>query len=208
MEPHQRVDNLIACHLCDGLFDKPKIEPGQEAMCPGCGTCLMTVKKNPIDRTIAIALAGLLLFLPAITLPIVGIGVAGLYNDSSLFECIELLINGEFYLIALCVFLSTIAIPVVRLVTALTVTWHIKTNNIKPSLLIFFRSYHLLDSWTMIHIFFLGVVVSMYKLVSLADLSVGGGFYSLLLLLVCSTLVSNTMDQQFVWQELEKVLGD
>jgi paraquat-inducible protein A len=100
----------------------------------------------------------------------------------------------------------TIAIPSVRLITALSISSCIKFNRVKPSLLVFFRSYHLLDTWTMVHVFFMGVIVSMYKLSSLADMTIDGGLLSLVLLLVCSTLVSVTMDEHSIWDELEKSL--
>lgn len=195
--------NLLACQQCDALSQHNDISPGQKALCPSCGGLLFARKKNPIERTLAIGIAGLLLFIPATTLPIIGIGAAGLYNEASLIDCITLMINDGFAIIAFLVFMFTIAIPMVRLISASYLTFRLYRNNITPSLLTFFRSYHVLDSWTMIHVFFMGIVVSMYKLLSLADLSIGGGLISLVLLLLCSTLVSVTMDEHFVWRKLE-----
>lgn len=197
------IENKIACHQCDTLLDKPNISENQKALCPCCGSELFTCKVDHINRTIAVSLAGLLLFLPSILLPIVGIAAAGLYNEASLLNCIELLINSEFYVLTFSIFLFTIAIPVVRLISALYISLRIKYQKLSPSLLIFFRSYHTLDCWAMTHVFFMGVVVSMYKLMSLADMSVGGGLLSLLGLLICSTLVSVTMDSHDIWDTLE-----
>ncbi len=200
------VKNLLACQYCDSVFNLPEIEPGQKAMCKCCGTTLFTRKKDPLDRTIATALAGLLVFIPACILPIFGIGVAGQYNEASLVDCILLLIDDDFYIIAFCLFMFTIAIPLVRMITALYISLCLKFNFIKPSLLAFFRSYHLLDSWAMIQVFFLGIIISIYKLYTLETMEVGGGLLSLLLVLVFSTLVSVTMDQQSIWQKLERTL--
>jgi len=197
---------MLACHQCDSLLPMPLLLEGQKACCGCCGTALFSKKKDAINRTIAVAIAGLLLLLPAIFLPIIGVGAAGLYNDASLVDCITLLIDSRNYIIAFAVFMFTIAIPTVRLFTALYISLCIKFNKTKPSLLVFFRSYHILDTWTMIHVFFLGIIVSMYKLSSLADMTIDGGLFSLLLLLLCSTLVSVTMDQHSIWQKLEESL--
>lgn len=197
---------MLACQQCDTLLPMPLLSEGQKAMCGCCGAVLFSKKKDAINRTVAVAIAGLLFFFPAISLPIIGIGAAGLYNDASLLDCITLLINGRNYIIAFAVFMFTVAIPTVRLITALYISLCIKFNRVKPSLLIFFRSYHMLDTWTMIHVFFMGVIVSMYKLSSLADMNIEGGLFSLVLLLLCSTLISITMDQQSIWQELEQAL--
>ena len=206
MKSQSVINNMHVCHQCDTLLPMPLLSEGQKAVCGCCGAELFSKKKNAINRTIAVALAGLFLFFPAIFLPIVGIGAAGLYNDASLINCITILINQRNYIIAFAVFMFTIAIPSVRLITALYIALSIKLHRIKPSLLVFFRSYHLLDTWTMIHVFFMGVIVSMYKLSALADMHIDGGLFSLILLLFCSTLVSVTMDQHSIWQELEKSL--
>ncbi len=197
---------MIACHQCDTLLPTPFLSEGQKAFCGCCGVALFSKKKDAINRTIAVGLAGLLLLFPAIFLPIIGIGVAGIYNDASLLDCITLLINSRNYVIAFAVFMFTIAIPTVRLITALYICICIKFEREKPLLLVFFRSYHVLDTWAMIHVFFLGVVVSMYKLSSLADMTIDWGLFSLLLLLLCSTLISVTMDQHSIWHKLEQTL--
>lgn len=206
MTMQKDIKNMIACHHCDSLFVKPHIQENEKALCSCCGSPLFTHKKDPINRTIAVALAGILLFLPAVFLPIVGIGAAGIYNDATLLSCIMLMINSNYYIIAFAVFLFTVAIPLVRLLSALYITLCIKYDRVKPSLLVFFRSYHILDCWAMTHVFFMGVIVSMYKLMSLADMSVGGGLLSLVSLLICSTLVSVTMDQHSMWDMMEESL--
>ena len=206
MKSNTIVHHMIACNQCDSLLPKPLLAEGQDALCGCCGAMLFSKKKDAINRTIAVAIAGLVLFFPATLLPIIGISAAGLYNDASLLDCITILINSKNYVIAFAVFMFTVAIPSVRLITALYISLCIKLNRVKPSLLVFFRSYHLLDTWTMVHVFFMGVIVSMYKLSSLADMTIDGGLFSLVLLLVCSTLVSVTMDEHSIWEELEKSL--
>ncbi|MEW6990533.1 paraquat-inducible protein A [Colwelliaceae bacterium 6441] len=200
-------NNVIACLQCDALSTLPTILPGQKVQCSCCGSTLFSRKKNPIERTLAVALSGLLLFFPAIYLPIMKVGIAGLYNEASLLDCITLLIKEDFYIIAFVLFMFTIAIPFVRLFSAFYLSYRVKREQISPALLIFFRSYHVLDSWAMNHVFFLGVIISMYKLMSMAELNVGGGLFSLLLLLLCSTIITVTLDQHYLWNMLEEEIA-
>jgi paraquat-inducible protein A len=197
------INELIACKHCDTIATSPTLTDGESALCPCCGYTLFSRKVDSINRTLAVSLAGLLLLTPAFMLPIIGVGVAGKYNDATLIDCIMLMINADFYIIAFSVFLFTIAIPSVRIFSAFYLSYRIKRKQLSTSLLIFYRSYHLFDSWTMIHVFFLGVIVSMYKLITLDELSVGSGLVSLLLLLLCSTLISITLDQKLIWDLLE-----
>ncbi|WDE05237.1 paraquat-inducible protein A [Thalassomonas viridans] len=198
-----KYDHMIACPQCDGLSPKPRLKEGQKAVCKRCGGKVMERKRDPIRRTLAIALAGLLLLIPAMILPLIGVSAVGLFNQASLFDCIAILIANGYYLIAVSVFIVTIAVPVIRLLAAIYISWCIQVKRISPALVHFFRSYHQLDSWTMLHVFLLGIMVSMYKLVALAELSVGLGLVAFILLLVCSTLVSVTLDKHYIWEQLE-----
>lgn len=197
-------EELIACPHCDAIMTEPDIEEGNKVMCTRCGGKIFERKVDSINRTFAISLAGLIIFIPAMTLPIMGIGAAGLFNDASLIDCITILLANGFYLIAVCLFIFTIAVPLVRLGSVFYITWCIKTERIPKSLTKFFSSFHVLDTWAMLHVFFLGVVVTMYKLLSLADLSIDSGLAAFLLLLMCSTAISVTLDHHLVWKKLDE----
>ena len=202
------ISNLIACHKCDALSSKPELSLGQKAMCIRCGAQLFSNKKNSVDRTLAVSSAGLLFVAPAMTMPIIGIGLVGMFNEASLVDCIAELTKNKFYIIALCLFLFTIAIPIVRLITAFYISYSIKKDRITPKLMQFFSSYHTLDHWVMLNVFLLGTIVSMYKLISMAELVVGVGLIAFIMLLLCSTLVSVTLDQHSVWELMEQKLAD
>jgi paraquat-inducible protein A len=201
------LHNYIACPLCDSLAKKPQISDGQKAVCNRCGETLFSQKKNSVDRCLAISLAGLIFLLPAISLPVMGINAVGLYHEASVIDTIELMLNGEFYLVAFCIFMFAIAFPTVRLAAVCYICLRIKLNCISPHLLHFFNTFHYLNSWAMLHVFMLGIVVSMYKLVELADLSVNIGMLAFSLLLLCSTLVSNFFDEHYLWELLESKLS-
>ncbi|SET23843.1 paraquat-inducible protein A [Thalassotalea agarivorans] len=199
--------DLVACTHCDALSPKPKLAPGHKAICSRCDNVLLVYKKDSINRTLAIATAGLVFFVPAMTLPIIGVGLVGLYNEASLVECIQDLVANDFPVMALCTFLFTIAIPFVRLFTAFVVTVSIKLGMYTPGLLQFFRSYHTLDKWVMLNVFLLGVIISMYKITDLAELSVGLGLLAFTGYLICSTFISVTFDPHYVWDKLEYELA-
>lgn len=198
------INQFIACHNCDALSQKVTLSEGQKALCPCCGAKLFSHRPDAINRTLAVSIAGLLFVVPAMTFPLIGVGLVGRFNEASLVQCIADLVANDFPIIALCLFLFTIAVPIVRLVAAFYVCFCIKTKRITPHLLQFFRSYHTLDNWVMLHVFLLGLIVSMYKLVSMADLTVGIGLSAFILLQLCSTLISVTLDQHEIWQSLEQ----
>jgi len=194
---------LIACPQCDRLSELPSMREGQKALCRCCGAKVLDYKVNSLNRTCAIAIAGLILFYPALNLPLMGVSAVGLFHQASLLDCILLLVKTDYPLIALSLFLFTVALPIVKLSSALYIATAVKHCKTSSTMLAFFRTYHYLDSWTMLHVFLLGIVVSMYKLVSLASLTIGVGFVAFCLLLVCSTAISLTLDHHLIWRKLE-----
>ena len=184
------------------------LKQGQKAKCTRCGYLLVECKVDSIERSFYWSLAGLLFSIPAIFLPIMGVSLLGQYHHASLLDCIMVLIDRGFFMIASLLFLFTLAIPVVRLLGVFYVTYLFKFNRLKPSLLRFFRAYHHLDNWAMLNVFMLGIVVSMYKLVDDTDVSVNMGLLAFILWLICSTMASITLDQDYVWQKLENEFVD
>ena len=197
-------EQLMACHQCDALFTRPELHCGQKARCTRCNATIYERKIRSIDRSFYLSIAGLLFLTPALLLPIMGVTLAGQFHQASLLGSIMALINKEYYLIALLVFLFAIAVPTVRLAGALYITYCFKFNKIKPILLHFFRSYYQLDTWSMLNVVLLGIVVSMYKLLDDTELTVNYGLLAFVLLLLCSTMVTVTLDQQYIWDKLER----
>jgi paraquat-inducible protein A len=199
---------LIACQLCDALYEKPELKQGQSVKCIRCGCTMAERKVNSIERSYSWSMAGLLLLLPAVLLPIMGVTLAGQYHHASLLDCILALIDRGFFMIAILVFLFAIAVPVVRLLGSFYITYSFKFNKLKPSLLYFFRAFHHLDNWAMLNVFMLGIVVSMYKLLDDTELSINMGLFAFILWLISSTMAAATLDQDYIWQKLEDEFVD
>jgi paraquat-inducible protein A len=199
---------FVACRQCDALYDKPQLKQGQLAKCNRCGSMLIERKVDFIERSFNWSLAGLMLMLPAILLPIMGVTLAGQYNQASLFDCILVLIDRGFFMIACLLFLFAIAVPIVRLTGAFYLSYCFKFNKLKPSLLNFFRAYHHLDHWAMLNVFMLAIIVSMYKLIDDTELSVNLGLLAFIFWLICSTMSAVVLDQNYIWEKLEKAFAN
>ncbi len=202
------TQELVACHQCDALYDKPTLKQGQHAKCSRCGSTLVERKVDSINRSFYWSLAGIILLVPAILLPIMGVSLANQYHNASLLDCILVLIDRGFFMIATLVFLFALAVPIVRLLGAFYIAYSFKYKRLKPSLLNFFRAYHHLDNWAMLNVFMLGIVVSMYKLLDDTELSVNMGLLAFILWLICSTMASTALDQDYIWDRLEREFVD
>ena len=75
--------SLTACPGCDLLIPVPEVPDGHYIACGRCGTTLSKSYINSIDRVIALSFAGLLLYLPAMLLPLMTLSSLGLREKGS-----------------------------------------------------------------------------------------------------------------------------
>jgi len=193
---------LVACPECDLLLEKKPLHAGEVSKCPRCRCVIMSRKKDSVDRTIAVSIAGLISFFPAIYLPLLGLEAAGLRNEASLIECILTILNSKLYFVAVLVILFCLIVPFLRLSIALYLMILVKRDQASRYGLKLFRHFLEWEEWGMLEVFMLGMIVSLYKILGLADAIFGYGFFAFSMLLLSATLVSAFVDEQLVWEHL------
>ena len=105
------LSSLIACHECDLLHTIKKLNPGEVAKCSRCGATLYKENENSITRTLSLAIAGLILYIPANFYPILVLKVIGNMRANSLFTGVKELYKGDFWFVATLVLITSIALP-------------------------------------------------------------------------------------------------
>lgn len=83
---HHHAAKHILCSQCDMLVALPRLEHGQKAACPRCGTTLTVAWDAPRQRPTAYALAALFMLLLSNLFPFVNMNVAGVTSEITLLE--------------------------------------------------------------------------------------------------------------------------
>ena len=87
---------IIACHDCDLLYRAQRVPPGGRARCRRCRGVLYREKKNSIERTLALTLAGSILFVVANLLPFLSFDMQGQVTQTTLTSgVVELYAQGR-----------------------------------------------------------------------------------------------------------------
>ncbi|WP_071870455.1 paraquat-inducible protein A [Atopomonas hussainii] len=198
-------EQLVICHECDLLMAKMHLADGEKAQCPRCGFELYHHQANMLTRSLALVLAALLLFVPANFMPIMSLGLLGQHNNETVWSAVLALYQSEMALVALIVFLSSMLIPLLKL---LCQGWVLLTLQLKlPAgfALWLYRIYHQMREWGMLEVYMFGVLVSIVKMVDLGDLSMGVGLVCFIGLLVCQIWLEATMSEHQVWEMLDEL---
>ena len=194
---------MIACHDCDLINRIQPLAEGTIARCSRCGAGLYRRKRNSLERTLALTMAGMGLFVLANTFPFLSMKIGAQVQESTLFTGIKELYAQGMWEIALLVLLTTIVVPFVQLAGMLYILLPIKFNRRPRMLVPVFRMVLKLQPWSMMEVFMLGILVSIVKLASMASMIPGTSLLAFLALIFVLAASAASLDPHLVWERVE-----
>ena len=198
------INNLVACHECDLLHRIPRHEgPRCVSRCRRCNAALHRGVENSIDRTLALTLAGVVLFVVANSFPFLAFKLQGQETQTTLISGVIDLYHQGKWEIAILVLLTTIVIPLIQLLIQLYVFLPLKFNRVPWNMATVFRLAQNLSPWSMMEVFLIGIIVAIVKLVGMAQIIPGLALWSFALLIVTLAATAANMDSQVVWNRVE-----
>ncbi len=206
---NQQVESLshLACAHCDLIQSLPKMKLGETARCIRCNNVLYRNQKNSLNRSLAFAITGLILFVISNLFPLLSLKAMGLTQEGTLFATSLSLLQADRPFLGLLIFLTTIVFPLTTLLGTIYVLIQVKMNRINKYTAPLFRFLRSTDVWGMLEIFMLAVLVSVVKLGDLADVIFGVSLYSFCLLILSLSLLSSSLNPHDVWNKLRIVKG-
>lgn len=195
--------NFLACRECDNLMHYPALNEGQQARCSQCHHIVLYRKPNPINRSIAIAISGLILAIPAIFLPIMSMKMFSINSTVSLSSAVTALWFSELYFVAIVTCFFCILAPLGKLIIALVLGLQVKTEHVKrASYMPLIKFYQRIDSWEMLEVFMIGILVSIFKLRADADLFFDLGLVSYILFMLSIVALKLNFDKELLWNKV------
>ena len=192
---------MIACHECDLLHRLGSIPPGTSARCTRCGAELSRHRPKSLERTLALTIAGLILFALANSFPFMAMSLEGQYRQIILLTGINELYHQGMPLIAILVLFTTIITPLLHLSGLLYVLLPLKLNRLTPAIWRVFRWIRHLQPWSMLEVFMLGILVALVKLTKMADVVPGISLYCFLALIYVLAAITASLDPNRVWNK-------
>ncbi len=196
------TQSLIACHECDFLHKIQPLPDGGAARCVRCDALLYYQKKDSLDRTLALTIAGLVLFIVANTFPFLAMKSKGLVRETTLITGVKGLYLQGMEALALLVFLTIILVPLVHIAGMLYVLVPLKVNRVPRNLALVYRFIRSLQPWAMMEVFMIGILVSMVKLGKMATIVPGLALFSFVVMIFVLAGSAASLDPRIVWDRL------
>ena len=161
-------------------------------------------KRNSLDVTLAMAVAGLILFILCNTHPFLALKKEGLVQETTIINGVKELYNQGMRELAFLVLFTSIVAPFIQLSGMVYVLLPLKLNRMPWKMPAVFRFIQIIQQWALMEVFMLGILVSIVKLSKTATVVPGIALYCFLVLIFVMAATTASFDPRIIWEKLEQ----
>jgi len=197
------LDDYWGCPDCDLLIEKTNLVEKEKACCPRCGKVIRHPIPDSIEKTLAVSISALILFFPAMLLPIMSMNILGNISSQTVLQSVWAVFNDGHFFVAIMVFLTCVFVPLLKISILFYISLALYRKLKLPFIRLAYRIYHNIDEWGMLEIYMLGIIVSIVKLEGMSDLIFNIGMLIFACLLLFTILSSVFLDEHEFWHRIE-----
>lgn len=194
---------LRVCHECDLLLALPRLKNGEKAECPRCQHTLVRRRTNPVERSLALAIATLVALMLSVAFPFLSFNISGITNGIELTDTASALIGLHYPLVALSVLLTVIILPSLYLCSLVWLCLGMTRHTPLPRSRRIARTLGYMTPWMMADVFVIGTLVSLIKIIGMADIELGLSFWTFCAYAILLLLTTQSVDRDWLWQHLD-----
>lgn len=195
--------SLLACPHCDLLQRLAEIAPGASARCPRCDKELWRRREDSLNRTFALTLAALVLYVIANTVPMLGLTAVGHEAFTTVVGGAQQLWHDNQQIVAVLVLFAAVVAPALQIGFMLLILTGARCKQPPAWVGTLLRHIHFTRTWSMIEVMLLGVLVALTKIADYATVILGVALFALGGLVVLFAAMQSSFDPREVWDRVE-----
>jgi paraquat-inducible protein A len=160
---------------------------------------------DSIRRTLALALAALLLYAVAQSATFMSFGLHGRVQEARILTGILALFADGKWPLASLILLTAMVAPLCWILSLLYVSIPLTLWRVPPGIVPALRLCQLAQDWSMLEVFLLAIIVTYVKLVSLAHIGFGPGAWVFVPLILVLSAAGSGYDRRALWDRLESL---
>ncbi len=190
---------LLRCHACGQL--SRAVQDLHEARCSRCGAALHFRKPASVQRSWALLLAAMILYIPANVLPMMKTSsLFGSQSDTIMSGVVYFWTSGSWYL-ALIIFFASIMVPLLKMIALalLLVSVQRRSRWQREQRARLYRLVEFVGRWSMLDIYVVAVIVALVQLKALATIQPGAGAAAFGAVVVLTMFSAMAFDPRLIW---------
>jgi paraquat-inducible protein A len=194
----QHVPGALGCRTC-GLVSLPRAPGPRE--CPRCGSDLHRREPDSIGHTWALTVAALILYIPANYFPVLTVVQLGAGAPSTILGGVVELFDAGMYPLAALVFFASIAVPVLKLISMITllITTQAGYTHRLHDRAVLYRIVNTVGRWSMIDVFMISILVALVQFGAAVTIDPGIGGIAFALVVITTMFAAEGFDPRLMW---------
>ncbi len=191
------MNEVLCCSICGLLVEDDAY--ADQIICPRCGR---SIRKRPhdIEADLGLAIGALILFFPAMTLPIMTFELGSEGAVNTMLSALRYFYEDGYPALSVLVFFTSILAPLIQIIISILLFTPL-INKKKPKYMkLYFKTLSIIRHWVMLDVYLIGILVSTIKLSATAEVVFGTGFFLFVFLMIFSFLLSSRFDPKQVWK--------
>ena len=185
------------------LFIVDGLQDGQTARCTRCGQFLTRYRSDSLERVLAFNVAALVALAVACSFPFMQFKSSGFENLMTLPQTALELYHNDMPVLSLLVAAFIILIPSAVLILQLILVSLMLRGRQSAWLPRVGRLMYSLETWSMVDVFLIGVIVSLVKIAHMATVVLGISFYAYAGFTILFVLAISNLDRFQCWRQIE-----
>jgi paraquat-inducible protein A len=191
---HEGLAMCRTCHLVSHI---------DNVYCPRCHDTLYFRNPNSIQRTLALVIAAMILYIPANIYPIM---TTTLFNDvtsSTILSGVVLFVDHGSYFVAFVIFTASILIPIAKMLIILWLCYATSKQSrlSKPELTRLYRATEFIGKWSMIDIFVVAILVALVHFTGIMMIEPGAAARAFAGVVILTMIAAHQFDVRLMWDK-------
>ncbi|MGY3944896.1 paraquat-inducible protein A [Aeromonas tecta] len=194
--------DATACEECDLLVPATPLAVGETSSCPRCGHVLSRHLPQQERRPLAYGFAALIMFALSNVFTFMSFSSHGVGQEMTFLQCITTLVEQGYLFLGAVLSLTLIGLPLVYVGSIMLVLWRLDKEMHSRALRSLGRLLCRIRPWLMVDVFLIGVLISLVKLMGMADIKMGLSFWAFVGYTVLLIKMMASLDRMWLWQRL------
>lgn len=200
---------LLQCRVCGLILRLPtqlsgSVKHHQALHCSRCGARLHNIdRRHSIETTWALLIAAMILYVPANLIPVMSVYMLGKGHPDTILSGVFSLIKSGQWPLALIVFVASIVVPLLKLLTLsfLLITIQLKSTWRPYDRLRLYRITENIGRWSMVDVFVTAILTGLVQFGNLARIEANIGSLSFAAVVVLTMFAAHTLDAHLIWEQ-------
>jgi paraquat-inducible protein A len=199
--PLRSGESVYGCNACELVVPAGAAAGRRRPSCPRCGEALHRRKPDSLQRTWALVLAAVILYVPANLYPVMAVTSLGDTQADTIVSGVTYLLNHGMWPLALVVFVASVLVPLLKLgiLIFLLVSVHLRSTWRARDRTRLYRITEAVGRWSMVDIYVVTILVALVRLGNLATVEVHPGAAFFAAVVVITMFAAMSFDPRLIW---------